>query len=53
MTNDYLFALIRNGEHIDSTSLDEDDHEFAEDLFFNEFGYDRLEGDEVELIWVD
>jgi hypothetical protein len=45
----YHYSLIRGGEPIDCTSLDEESQELAEELFFGEFGHTKQKEDVVEL----
>lgn len=47
---DYIFALLRNEEHIDDTSLDENNPKHAEWLFYNEFGHKKQKGDKIVLV---
>lgn len=48
----FIFGLFRRGVWVDQTSLDENDPEFAEELFFGEFGHRREKDHTVELIEV-
>lgn len=48
----YEFGLFRNGVLIDQTGIDEDDSVFAASLFYDEFGYEEEEGDEIRLLGV-
>jgi len=47
----YHFELIRNGEYLDSTSIDDNDIEFATELFYGEFGHTRqFDNDEIVFV---
>lgn len=46
----YIACLYKDNEEVDSTSIDENNLELAEDLFYGEFGHIRDEGDCIILI---
>jgi len=49
----YIFVLERNKEIVDKTSLDEDDLEYAKELYYKEFGYTKQAGDKIYLWKID
>jgi hypothetical protein len=49
----YIYALYRNGEQIDQTSIDEKNMTLAKHLFYGEFGYKKERGDKVTLIRIE
>lgn len=46
----FLFGLFDGDDLIDQTSLDENNQKLAEDLFFGEFGHDRVGDHVIKLI---
>jgi hypothetical protein len=50
MTTNYEFGLFKKGVLVDQTGIDENSVAFAKMLFYDEFGYDEEEGDEVRLL---
>lgn len=48
----FIFGLFDEDELIDQTSLDENDLELAEELFFGEFGHEQKKNHVVHLIAV-
>ncbi|KKN51463.1 hypothetical protein LCGC14_0622790 [marine sediment metagenome] len=45
----YHFQLIRRGKVLDETAIDDNDKEFAKELFYGEFGHIRKRGDEIKF----
>jgi hypothetical protein len=50
MTTNYEFGLFKKGVLVDQTGIDENSVDFAKMLFYDEFGYEEEEGDEVRLL---
>ena len=42
MTSKWKATLFENDQQVDETEIDEDDSEFAAELFFGEFGHTRM-----------